>query len=72
LLVALLTAATLTVPGYSSARLAPLDGPASTPVSVHDPAATGRTDQQFWGQATWLNPLSGLNLNRTSAERQQR
>ena len=27
----------------------------------------GRTDQQFWGESTWLNPLSGLNLDRTVA-----
>jgi hypothetical protein len=26
----------------------------------------GRTDQQFWGESTWLNPLSGLNLDRTA------
>ena len=25
----------------------------------------GRTDQRFWGESTWLNPLSGLNLDRT-------
>ena len=27
----------------------------------------GRTDQQFWGESTWQNPLSGLNLDRTAA-----
>jgi hypothetical protein len=36
---------------------------------VYSLAAVGRTDQQFWGEATWLNPLSGLNLDRTSAAR---
>jgi hypothetical protein len=69
LLAAALAAATLAVPSYASARPAPLDGPSDIPVSVHIPAASGRTDQQFWGQATWLNPLSGLNLDRTSAAR---
>jgi hypothetical protein len=69
LLAAALTAATLAVPGQASARPAPLDGPAGTPVSVHDPAAGGRTDQEFWGEATWLNPLSGLNLDRSSPAR---
>jgi hypothetical protein len=28
-----------------------------------------RTDQQFWGEATWLNPLSVLNLDRSSVAR---
>jgi hypothetical protein len=23
-----------------------------------------RIDQQFWGESTWLNPLSGLNIDR--------
>jgi len=35
-----------------------------TPVGVV--ADGGRTDQQFWGESTWLNPLSGLNLDRTA------
>jgi hypothetical protein len=69
LLAAALAAATLAIPSHASARPAPLDGPADTSVSVHNPAAGGRTDQQFWGQATWLNPLSGLNLDRSSAAR---
>ena len=66
LIVAALAAATLAVPGYASARPAPLDPPGGIPVSVHIPASGGRTDQQFWGEATWLNPLSGLNLDRSS------
>jgi len=66
LIVAALAAATLAIPDYASARPAPLDPPGSIPVSVHIPAAGGRTDQQFWGEATWLNPLSGLNLDRSS------
>jgi hypothetical protein len=69
LLAAALAAATLAIPGHASARPAPIDGPADTPASVHVPAAGGRTDEQFWGEATWLNPLSGLNLDRTPAER---
>lgn len=69
LLAAALVAAALSVPGYALARPAPLDDPVDTPASVHIPAAGGRTDQQFWGQATWLDPLSGLNLDRTSATR---
>ena len=59
----------LAVAGGASARPVPLDVPANTPVSVHNTAAGGRTDQQIWGRATWLNPLSGLNLDRTSAAR---
>ena len=59
-----LLAAALAIPGHASARPGPLDGQADTSVSAHNPAAGGRTVQQFWGQATWLNPLSGLNLDR--------
>jgi hypothetical protein len=66
LLAAGLAAATLAIPGHASARPAPVDGPTDTPASVSIPAAGGRTDQQFWGEATWLNPLSGLNLDRSS------
>ena len=72
LLVAALVAATLSIPGYASARPTPPDGPASPSASVSTsdsgrvPASGGRTDQQFWGEATWLNPLSGLNLDRSS------
>ena len=69
LIVAALAAATLAVPGYASARPAPLDPPGGIPVSVHIPASGGRTDQQVWGEATWLNPLSGLNLDRSSVAR---
>ncbi len=69
LIVAALAAATLAIPGYASARPAPVDPPGGTSVSVHIPASGGRTDQQFWGEATWLNPLSGLNLDRTSVAR---
>lgn len=69
LIVAALAAATLAVSGYASARPAPLDPPGGIPVSVHIPASGGRTDQQFWGEATWLNPLSGLNLDRSSVAR---
>jgi hypothetical protein len=66
LLAAGLAAATLSIPGYASARPAPLDPPEGIPVAVHVQASGGRTDQQFWGEATWLNPLSGLNLDRSS------
>ena len=66
---ATLAAATLAVPGHASARPAPLDPPGDNPVSVYNPTAGGRTDQQFWAQATWLNPLSGLNLDRSCAAR---
>ena len=69
LLVAALAAATLAIPGYASARPAPLDPPERIPVAAHVQADGGRTDQQFWGEATWLNPLGGLNLDRTSAAR---
>ena len=30
----------------------------------------GRTDEQFWGESTWLNPLSGLNLDRMAVTTQ--
>ena len=69
LLTAALAVAALAVPSHASARPAPLDPPPGTPASAHIPATGGRTDQQFWGQATWLNPLSGLNLDRTAAAR---
>jgi hypothetical protein len=69
LLAATVVVAALAASGYASARPAPLDPPGDTPTSVYSLAAGGRTDQQFWGEATWLNPLSGLNLDRTSAAR---
>ena len=61
LLAAALVAAPLAVPSHASAQPAPLDAP----VSAYSHTASG----QFWGEATWLNPLSGLNLDRTSAGR---
>jgi hypothetical protein len=69
LLAVSLAAVALALPSHASARPAPLDPPPGTPASAHTPATGGRTDQQFWGQATWLNPLSGLNLDRTAATR---
>jgi hypothetical protein len=66
LFAAALAAAALAGPNAASARPAPIDGPAGKPASVHIPASGGRTDQQFWGEATWLDPLSGLNLDRSS------
>jgi hypothetical protein len=68
LFAAAVVAAALVVPGYASAQPAPLDPPGGVSTSGYSPAA-GRTDQQFWGEATWLNPLSGLNLDRTSVAR---
>jgi hypothetical protein len=68
-------AVALTVPGHASARRTPPDGPGRPPASAQTtdtgriPSSGGRTDQQFWGEATWLNPLSGLNLDRTSVAR---
>ena len=72
IVLAALVAVALAVPGHASASPTPPDGPASPPASVQTsesgriPASGGRTDEQFWGQATWLNPLSGLNLDRSS------
>jgi hypothetical protein len=70
---AAVAAAALAVPSHASAFPTPPDGspsPSAT-VSTSDtgrvPSSGGRTDQQFWGEATWLNPLSGLNLDRSSA-----
>jgi Spy/CpxP family protein refolding chaperone len=67
LLTAALAVAALAVPSHASARPAPHDPPPRSPATAHTTATGGRTDQQFWGQATWLNPLSGLNLDRTAA-----
>jgi hypothetical protein len=69
LLVTAVATAALALPGYASAGPAPVDPPAPTSTSVHIWASGGRTDEQFWGEATWLNPLSGLNLDRTSVAR---
>jgi hypothetical protein len=69
LLAAALVAGALAVPRIRVGSTGRAPRPSNTPVSVYNPAAGGRTDQQFWGQATWLNPLSGLNLDRTSAAR---
>jgi hypothetical protein len=66
LLTAALIAVTLAVPGHASARPVPLYLPGDTSASAYSPAVGGRTDQQFWGQATWANPLSGLNLDRST------
>jgi hypothetical protein len=65
LFAAAVVTAALVVPGYASARPVPLDPPGGVSTSGYS-ATAGRTDQQFWGEATWLNPLSGLNLDRTS------
>jgi hypothetical protein len=56
-------ATTLLLTSAAGASPAPNDGGSATTVSVH--SSGGRTDQQFWGEATWENPLSGLNLDRT-------
>ena len=72
IVLAAMAAVALAVPGHASARPTPPDGPASRPASVYTsdsgriPASGGRTDEQFWGEAAWLNPLSGLNLDRSS------
>jgi|SoimicmetaTmtHAB_FD_contig_111_58439_length_655_multi_2_in_0_out_0_2 hypothetical protein len=60
LIAAAFAATTLTLTSAAVASPAPNDGGPASTVSVH-----GRTDQQFWGEATWENPLSGLNLDRT-------
>jgi hypothetical protein len=65
-LVAAVAAAALAMPSQAVAGPAPLDPPPAS-ASAHMPASGGRTDQQFWGQATWLNALSGLNLDRSAA-----
>jgi hypothetical protein len=65
-------AAAFAVSSNAFAGPAPDGGPASPSPSVSTsatgrvPSSGGRTDEQFWGQATWLNPLSGLNLDRSS------
>ena len=61
-----LAATTLAVASQAAAQRAPLDPPPDTSTSAPRYLSGGRTDQQFWGEATWLNPLSGLNLDRTS------
>ena len=67
-LLAALAAVTLAIPGYASARTAWLHLPGEPPASADSPVVGGRTDQQFWDQATWLNTLNGLNLDRSSVE----
>ena len=66
LLGAAVAAAVIAVPSHASAGPAPVDAPGDTTTSAHIPASGGRTDEQFWGEATWSNPLSGLNLDRSS------
>jgi hypothetical protein len=66
LLTGVFVAVTVAVSGHASARPVPLYLPGDTSTSTYSPAVGGRTDQQFWGEATWLNPLSGLNLDRSS------
>jgi hypothetical protein len=68
LLAAAVVAAAFVVPSQASAGPAPVEPPGDTTTSAasYSPAIGGRTDEQFWGEATWLNPLSGLNLDRSS------
>jgi hypothetical protein len=66
LLAAAVAAAALAVPSHASARPAPPDPSTDAPAPAYTAVFGGRTDEQFWGEATWLNPLSGLNLDRTS------
>jgi hypothetical protein len=64
LIAAAFAAITLTLTSVAVASPAPTDnGPVTTSA---DPSG-GRTDQQFWGEAAYENPLSGLNLDRTPA-----
>jgi hypothetical protein len=69
LVTAAVVTVTLAIPGHASARPVPFYLPGDTSASADSPAVGGRTDQQFWGDATWLNPLSGLKLDRTSVAR---
>ena len=68
LLAAAVAAAAFLLPSHASAGPAPVEPPgdSSTSAAIYSPAIGGRTDEQFWGEATWLNPLSGLNLDRSS------
>ena len=66
LIVAALAAATLAIPGYASARPAPLDPHGSIPVSVHIPPPAAAPTNSSGAKLLWLNPLSGLNLDRSS------
>jgi len=50
-------------PAASAKPVDPGNDGAFTPAGLV--ASGGRTDQQFWGESTWLNPLSGLNIDRT-------
>jgi len=69
-LAAAVAAAAFAVPSHASAGPAPVDPPgdSSSSAAIYSPASGGRTDEQFWGEATWLNPLSGLNLDRSSVD----
>ena len=73
IVLAAVAAVALALPGHASGRPSPPDGPVGahprrstpqTPVASRPPAAA--PSEQFWGEATWLNPLSGLNLDRSS------
>jgi len=68
LLAAAVAAVAFAVPSHASAGPAPVDPPgdSNTSATTYRPAIGGRTDEQFWGEATWLNPLSGPNLDRSS------
>jgi hypothetical protein len=56
--------AAITVPLLPAAVASPAPSDNGS-VTVSADRSGGRTDQQFWGEATWTNPLSGLNLDRT-------
>lgn len=60
---AIAAAVVTSTPVASAKPVDPTDAGYSAPASFI--AIGGRTDQQFYGESTWLNPLSGLNLDRT-------
>lgn len=62
LVAAACAAITLTLTTVAVAAPAPIDNSASI-ASVH--SSGGRTDQDFWGEPTFENPLSGLNVDWT-------
>ncbi len=55
---------------FTLRRLLPITTAAvvlTTTTPARSTSAHGRADERFWGESSFLNPQSGLNLDRSSA-----
>ena len=64
LAVATVAPASLSLTGAATATASPARTDVDTVVTTYSHSA-GRTDEAFFGQLTWTEPTSGLNLDRS-------